>query len=185
MVLGAGGQILEHSERGPNATVAINSAEGREAATLIRKVAISKSATPILSSRKRRSLEPPSSNPTVDSCSTGRTSTRYSRPTCRPARLISFMDDLAWARFPRVRADKPSRPPLGGNNLVISRFSTKKDLAYQFVKCAVSPESEKINLLVNGWPAANGTVYDDPESGRSSRWQTSCVSPSTPPALAP
>ena len=48
------------------------------------------------------------------------------------------MDDLAWAPYPRVRADKPSKPPLGGNNLAISSFSKKKDLAYQFVKCAVS-----------------------------------------------
>ena len=31
------------------------------------------------------------------------------------------------------------------------------------MKCAISPASEKINILVNGDPAANGTVYDDPE----------------------
>jgi hypothetical protein len=34
IVLGAGGQILEHTDRGRNATVEINSAEGREAAAL-------------------------------------------------------------------------------------------------------------------------------------------------------
>jgi multiple sugar transport system substrate-binding protein len=164
MILSAGGHILEHNETGRNGSVTINSAEGREAATMIRQVAISKAATPTLSEsmeeESRASFEQPDGGfmlnwPYVYP---------YYVSNVQAGTLDrSFLDDLAWARFPRVRADIPSRPPLGGNNLVISRFSSKKGLAYQFLKCALSPESEKINLLENGWPPANGTVYDDPE----------------------
>ena len=45
MVLGAGGQILEHNELGRNATVAINSPQGREGAAVIQKLANSKAAS--------------------------------------------------------------------------------------------------------------------------------------------
>jgi multiple sugar transport system substrate-binding protein len=164
MVLGAGGKILEHTDRGRNASVAINSAEGREAAALIRKVAISKAATPNLSAAReneaRESFVLPDGGfmlnwPYVYAA--------YAFEVQGGWITASFMDDLAWARYPRVRADQPSRPPLGGINLVISRFSKKKDVAFEFVKCAVSPASEKINLMLTGNPAANGAVYDDPE----------------------
>jgi multiple sugar transport system substrate-binding protein len=164
IVLGAGGQILEDAERGRNATVAINSAEGREAAALIRKVAISKAAPSNLSTAREWEAQDAFTQPSGGFM--------LNWPYVYAAFLIdadegrinaSFLDDLAWARYPRVTANRPSRPPLGGLNLVISRFSKEKDLAYEFVKCAVSPASEKINLLRDGQPAANGAVYDDPE----------------------
>jgi multiple sugar transport system substrate-binding protein len=164
MVLGAGGQILEHTDRGRNATVEINSAEGREAAALIRKVAISKAATPNLSTSQEMealvAFEQPDGGfmlnwPWVYSA--------FQADVEAGKKTASFMDDLAWARYPRVRADQPSRPPLGGSNLVISRFSKKKDVAYQFVQCAMSPASEKLKLMLTGNPVANGTVYDAPE----------------------
>jgi multiple sugar transport system substrate-binding protein len=164
IVLGAGGQILQDTDRGRNATVAINSAEGREAAALIRKVAISKAAPPNLSASREiealASFEQPGGGFMVNwpfVYSALLTDVQEGR---KPA---SFMDDLAWARYPRVRADEPSKPPLGGFNLVISKFSEQKNIAYQFVQCAVSPASEKMNLLLDGSPAANATVYDDPE----------------------
>ena len=75
----------------------------------------------------------------------------------------AVFDDLGWAPYPRVDADKPAKPPLGGINVGISTYSTHKQQAYDFVKCLVSPESEKIQLIVNGDPEANSTVYDDPE----------------------
>jgi multiple sugar transport system substrate-binding protein len=164
IVLGAGGQVLEHPDRGRTATVAINSAAGREAAALIRKVAVSKASPPdLLTSREeeaRVAFEQPDGGfllnwPYVY----GAFQAGAQAGTLKAA----FMDDLAWARYPRVRADQPSRPPLGGVNLAISRFSNKKEVAYEFVRCAVSPASEKIHLMLAGNPAANGSVYDDPE----------------------
>jgi multiple sugar transport system substrate-binding protein len=164
MILGAGGRVLEHNERGRNATVAIDWAEGEEAAALIRQVAISKAATPTLSTSQEEESRHAFKQPDGGFMVNYPYVYTYLMLDVQAGELDeSFMEDLGWAPYPRVRPDKPSKPPLGGNNLAISRFSTKKDLAYQFVKCAVSPESEKRNLLVNSTPAANGTVYDDPE----------------------
>ena len=164
MVLGAGGNILEHDEGGQKATVGIDSPEGREAAVLIRKVAASKAATPNLSTAQEEEARDSFKRPDGGFMVNYPYVYTFFMLDVQAGELDqSFMDDLAWAPYPRVRVDKPSKPPLGGNNLTISRFSTKKDLAYQFLKCAVSPDSQKRNLLINRTPAANGTVYDDPE----------------------
>jgi multiple sugar transport system substrate-binding protein len=167
MVLSAGGTILKDDEGVPTATGGIDSAEGREAAALIRKVAASKAATPNLSTAQEEEARDSFKQPDGGFMVNYPYVYAFFRMDVQAGELDqSFMDDLAWARYPRVRADKPSKPPLGGNNLAISRFSTKKDLAYQFVNCAVSPDSQKRNLLIHGTPAANGTVYDDPEVRR-------------------
>lgn len=164
MILSAGGQVLEHNEDGRNATAAIDSAEGRTAAALIHQVAISKAATPTLSTSQEEDSRHAFKQPDGGFMVNYPYVYTYLMLDVQTGELDEdFIDDLAWAPYPRILADQPSKPPLGGNNLAISRFSTKKDLAYQFVKCAVSPESEKRNLLVNRTPAANGTVYDDPE----------------------
>jgi multiple sugar transport system substrate-binding protein len=164
MILSAGGRVLEHSEGGRDARAAIDSAEGREAAALIRRIAISKAATPTLSTSQEEESRHAFKQPDGGFMVNYPYVYWFFMMDVQAGELDeSFMDDVAWAPYPRVRADMPNKPPLGGINLAISRFSTKKDLAYQFVKCAVSPESEKSNLLINGTPAANGTVYDDPE----------------------
>jgi multiple sugar transport system substrate-binding protein len=164
MILSAGGQILEHNEDGRDAVAAIDSAEGRDAAALIRRIAISKAATPSLSTSQEEESRHAFKQPDGGFMVNYPYVHAFLMLDVQAGELdASFVEDLAWAPYPRVRPDMPSKPPLGGNNLAISRFSKKKDLAYQFVKCAVSPESEKSNLLVNGTPAANGTVYDDPE----------------------
>jgi len=164
MVLGAGGQILENNDRGRDADVTINSPEGQEAAALIREVASSDAATAALSTsgeeQARASFQLPTGGfmlnwPYVYAA--------FKTDVDAGTLDAAVLDDIGWARYPRVKADIPSKPPLGGNNIAISKFSKKKEAAYEFVKCAMSPESEKINLLVNGSPAANGEVYEDPE----------------------
>jgi multiple sugar transport system substrate-binding protein len=75
----------------------------------------------------------------------------------------SVLDDLAWARYPRVTADQPSKPPLGGVNLAISKFTPRRAEAFDAIRCIISPAMEKIRAVELGDPAANGSVYDDPE----------------------
>src|SRR3954463_413099 len=43
----------------------------------------------------------------------------------------SVPEDYGWALYPRVDADTPSAPPLGGINLGVSKFSHYVDQAYQ------------------------------------------------------
>jgi multiple sugar transport system substrate-binding protein len=168
MVLGAGGQVLTNNDKGKDATVTLDSAAGRRAAQLLLKFATSKAADPSLATAEEAqglaAFETDAAGfmlnwPYVYAAF----KTAMKAGTVKP----SFLGDVAWARYPRVDAKIRSAPPSGGINLVISNFSTHvaEDLA--FVTCVVSPEAEKIELLVNGDPMANSKVYDDPEVVKS------------------
>jgi multiple sugar transport system substrate-binding protein len=75
----------------------------------------------------------------------------------------SVPDDYGWALYPRVDADKPSAPPLGGINLGVSAFSKHVDFAYAATECITSDENQAYYMETNGNPAASTAVYDDPE----------------------
>jgi multiple sugar transport system substrate-binding protein len=164
MVLGAGGEILENTDAGRDADVTIDSPEGSRGAEIIQKLANSTAASAALSTSGEEEgrflfqseeggfmLNWPYVYPAFQADIDG--------GALDPA----FLDDLGWARYPRVEADIPSRPPLGGNNLAIGAFTNHPDEALEFVKCATSPEAETIQLQVNGDPPSNSLPYDDPE----------------------
>jgi len=65
--------------------------------------------------------------------------------------------------YPRVDADKPSRPPLGGINLGVSAFSNNKDLTFEAIKCLVSPENQITAATLGGLPPTREDVYGTPE----------------------
>jgi multiple sugar transport system substrate-binding protein len=164
MVLGAGGDVLQKNDLGRNAVVAMGSPAGQRAAQIIRKLATSSAADPSLSTADEEIG-------------------RHAFQTDKGGFLLNWpyvyaamqadvkagsmpkatFDDVGWAPYPRVDADKQAKPPLGGINVGVSAYSLHKAEDYQFVKCLVSPASEKIELLVNGDPEANSTVYDDPD----------------------
>src|SRR3954454_23475791 len=75
----------------------------------------------------------------------------------------SVPDDYGWALYPRVDADTPSAPPLGGINLGVSAFGKHTDLAYQATECITSDENQAYYMNTNGNPASSLAVYDDPE----------------------
>jgi multiple sugar transport system substrate-binding protein len=163
MILGAGGNVLTNNDRARDATVAINSPAGKRAVEVIRKLAKSTAADPALSTADeeigRAAFE------------TGKGGFLLNWPYVYAAMLgdvkagtfkKSYFDDLATARYPRVDANRPSKPPTGGVNLAVSKFSKHPDLAVEAVKCIVSPAMEKVHFLGNGDPIANATLYDDP-----------------------
>ncbi|GAA2640731.1 ABC transporter substrate-binding protein [Dactylosporangium fulvum] len=164
LVTSGGGSITEHNERGRDATVSVNSAAGQEAARIIRKLATSKAADPALSTsaeeESRATFDGPDGGfmlnwPYVYAAIQGNV---QDGSVPRPV-----LDDLAWARYPRVRADTPSRPPIGGTNLAISRFSRHRAEAVEAVRCITAPAMLKARMLRAGNPVANSVVYDDPE----------------------
>jgi multiple sugar transport system substrate-binding protein len=75
--------------------------------------------------------------------------------------------DYGWTLYPRVDADKPSAPPLGGIDLGIGAFSKHTDLAYEATECITSDENQAYYFTSNGNPAASAAVYDDPEVVKS------------------
>lgn len=164
MVLGAGGQILTDNDKGRDAKVVINSDAGKRATEVIRKLATSKAADPALSTADeeigRATFQGPRGGfmlnwPYVYAAFLGAVKAGTLKQ--------EFMDDLETARYPRVDASRPSKPPSGGINLAVSKYSKYPDQAVAAVKCIVSAPMEKIHFLGNGDPIANGTLYDDPE----------------------
>jgi len=70
---------------------------------------------------------------------------------------------LGSAVYPRVDADKPSRPPLGGINLGVSAFSEHKDLTFEAIRCLVQPENQVTAATLGGLPPTREDVYGTPE----------------------
>lgn len=164
LILSAGGSILQNNDKGRDATASLNSDAGRQAAEIVKKLATSRAADPGLSNADEEA-----SRATFDGAHGGfLLNWPYTYAAIQgnikdgsvPA---SVLPDIGWARYPRVNADEPSQPPLGGINLAISKFSKHEALAFQAIQCLTSPAIEKQNLLVSGNPVSNGSVYDDPE----------------------
>jgi multiple sugar transport system substrate-binding protein len=61
--------------------------------------------------------------------------------------------------YPRVDADKPSRPPLGGINLGVSAYSNNKDLTFDAIKCLVQPENQLTAATLGGLPPVREDIY--------------------------
>jgi multiple sugar transport system substrate-binding protein len=164
LVEGAGGHIISDNEKGRDAVASVDSDAGRKAAEIIRKVASSKAADPALSTSKEEQARATFNGPTGGFLLNWPYSYAATQGNVKDGSVQqSVFDDYAWARYPRVDKSTPSRPPLGGVNLAISKFSNKKDNAYDALKCIISPAQSKTKMLILGDPSANSTVYDDPE----------------------
>jgi multiple sugar transport system substrate-binding protein len=68
--------------------------------------------------------------------------------------------NMGFAKYPRVVADMPSRPPLGGINLGVSAFSEHPDLAFDAVTCLRQPKNQITAAELGGLPPTREDVYD-------------------------
>jgi multiple sugar transport system substrate-binding protein len=69
--------------------------------------------------------------------------------------------EMGFARFPRVDASKPSKPPLGGFNLAVSAFSDNQDVAFEATACLAGKESQKTAVELDGLPPSRSDLYTD------------------------
>lgn len=67
--------------------------------------------------------------------------------------------NMGFARFPRVDADRPSKPPLGGFNLAVSSFSENRDIAFDATACLAGRESQKTATELDGLPPSRSDLY--------------------------
>jgi multiple sugar transport system substrate-binding protein len=74
----------------------------------------------------------------------------------------SVVDDIGWARYPKVGGDHDSAPPLGGINLGIGAFTRYPEQTLAAVKCITSPENNAQYMVESGNPAARAAAYEDP-----------------------
>lgn len=68
--------------------------------------------------------------------------------------------NMGAARFPRVDASVPSKPPLGGFNLAVSSFSENKDVAFEAAACLAGKESQLTAVELDGLPPSRSDLYD-------------------------
>jgi multiple sugar transport system substrate-binding protein len=69
--------------------------------------------------------------------------------------------EMGFARFPRVDASVPSKPPLGGFNLAVSSYSENKDVAFDAAACLANKESQLTAVELDGLPPSRADLYTD------------------------
>jgi multiple sugar transport system substrate-binding protein len=164
LISSAGGKILENPEAGKNVKPSIDSDAGRKAATVIQQLGRSKAADPALSTSDEEA---------------GRAAFQGSRGAFMVNWAYVYgaaqeavaggtldkavLDDIGWARYPRVDAGTPSRPPVGGINLGIGAYGKHQNEALQAVRCITSLESQTQYMLKSKNPGARAAVYDNPD----------------------
>ena len=167
LISSAGGKVLENPEAGKNVRTAIDSDAGRKAATVIQQLGRSRAADPALSTTDEEAAR------ATFQGTTGAFMVNWAYVYGAAQEAVasgslqqSVLDDIGWARYPRVDTSTPSRPPLGGINLGVGAYGKHKDLAVQAVRCIASLESQVQYMVKSKNPGARGAVYDDAEVRR-------------------
>jgi multiple sugar transport system substrate-binding protein len=168
LVASAGGALLVDPEAGRSATPGLDGVAGRRAAAVIRRLATSRAASPALSTADeeatRAAFQGQRGGFMVNwSYVHGAAQDAVAAGALDPA----VLDDVAWARYPRVDPDTPSRPPLGGIDLAVSAFGRFPALAADAVRCLTSARSQAAYMVDAKNPAARADVYDDPAVRRA------------------
>jgi len=163
LTMSAGGQILSDPEAGDEATPSMAGPAGDAAAEIVGGLARSAAAPPGISTSDEEEAR--------STFQGGRGGFMVNWPYVYAAAKSaveaggldqSVVDDIGWARYPRVEAGQASRPPLGGINLGIGKFSKHQEEALAAVKCITSVEHNAQYMVEAGNPAARAAAYDDP-----------------------
>ena len=164
LVASGGGQIIENADQGDNATPSMASPAGDGAAEVVGRLSRSPAAPADLvtaGEEEARSLFQSDDGgfmvnwPYVYNAAT--------TAVADGALEQSVVDDIGWARYPRVAPDQASAPPLGGINLGIGNFTAYPEQALDATKCITSLESNIEYMVESGNPAARSAAYDAPE----------------------
>jgi multiple sugar transport system substrate-binding protein len=67
--------------------------------------------------------------------------------------------EMGYARFPRVDANVPSKPPLGGFNLAVSAYSENKDVDFEAAACLAGKQSQLTAVELDGLPPSRSDLY--------------------------
>lgn len=163
LVSSAGGKVVEDPAAGRDATPTLDSEAGRAAAEIIRRLA-DEAANPQLST----AIEETARNGFQSDRGGFMVNWPYvygaaSEAVEEGSLDQAVLDDIGWARVPRVDEGTESAPPLGGINLGVGAFGDHQDLAVDAVNCITSVESQTEYMLAEGNSGARAAVFDDPE----------------------
>jgi multiple sugar transport system substrate-binding protein len=166
LIASAGGSILENVDAGKNAKPGVDSDAGRKAAEIIQKFSHSAAADPGLPTALEESARAAFQNGTAWAMLNWPYIYGLGRENAsKDPNFKAIFDDYAWARYPRVDANKPSAPPIGGAMIGVGAYTpaAKRPLAFEAAACITSPESQKLRMLTLGEPATRAGIYDDKE----------------------
>jgi trehalose/maltose transport system substrate-binding protein len=164
LIQGAGGDIISDNEAGKDAKIDIDSDAGRDAASVIQKLAESKAAQPDLTtSNEGTSLGLMYGGP-------GEFMTNWTFVYQNYKGLVDTGDiteddfaDLAWARYPETVEGEDSKPPIGGIDIGVGAYSKHTDYALEAAACVTSSEGQ-VDLAVNeGLMPSRTSAYQAPE----------------------
>jgi len=152
LVQSAGGKILTPSGKvvlGPSA---------EKAAAIIKALATSKAADPSLSNQKedqnRQAFEK------------GTAAFEVNYPFIYPSAAMvkspkNFQKRIGWATYPRVEANTPARPPIGGFNWGVGGYTKHPTQAFHAAECLRSEANQRTFALKGGLPPTLSRLYDD------------------------
>ena len=164
LVLGAGGHIITNPEAGRNATPSLASEAGAKAAEIIGSLARSPAAAADLSTAKEEQARATFQGDNGMFMLNWPYVLAAARSAVEEGTLSQdVVDDIGWARYPRVFPDKPSQPPLGGANLAIGAYTRHPDLAVQLVECVNALPKATQYMLDEGEPSPYEASYNDPK----------------------
>jgi multiple sugar transport system substrate-binding protein len=72
-----------------------------------------------------------------------------------------LVKNIGAAEYPRVVADEPANPPLGGFNIGVSEFSENPEEAFDAAACIASRESQLTATELDGLPPPRAELYRD------------------------
>ncbi|MCC6437736.1 MAG: extracellular solute-binding protein [Acidimicrobiales bacterium] len=163
LVSSAGGTIIDDPAAGADARPAIDAPAGQAAARVVSRLARSSAAPADLATAGEEEARSTFQGP--DGAFMVNWPYVYAaaqESVASGAIPQSTFDDIGWARYPRVEADRPSAPPLGGINLAIGNFTEHPQEALAALRCLLSVEAGVQYMVESGNPAARAAVYDDP-----------------------
>ncbi len=84
-------------------------------------------------------------------------------PSAAEQKGEKFQKNIGWARYPRVEAGEPSKPPLGGINIGVGAFTKNRELAFDAARCLAQPDNQVVASEKGGLPPTTESAYDDPK----------------------
>jgi multiple sugar transport system substrate-binding protein len=169
LIESAGGHIIAKNNTDPDKIrLGLDTAAGKRAAEVMHDVATSGTVGPAFSTADENvsatEFESPDAGFMVNwPYVWAQAQTKVAAGTLKQ----SVPNDYGWTLYPRVDADTPSAPPLGGINLGVSKFSRYVNQAYQATVCITSDKNQAEYMVTNGNPASSAAVYDDPAVQKS------------------
>lgn len=163
LMLSAGGELLRDVEAGRDATPAMAGPAGDKTAEIIGNLARSSAAPTDMSNaseeQARANFQSDQGMFMVNWPYVLAAARTAAKDGTLPQEVV---DDIGWARYPRVAPDRPSAPPLGGANLGIGAFTEHPEEAVAFVECVNALPKATQYMLDEGEPSPYAATYDDP-----------------------